>query len=140
MKQLFEKHGLVLLEVALFVAVIAVLAVDEFVGLPLVFEGGVWEQHRMAEFVIEAALIAAVGLISVLVTLILQRRLRRAESFLRVCGWCKKVSADGAWIPFEEYLTMKYHELATHGICEECQARMLEEARRRHAKASPSGG
>lgn len=132
MRGLIKKHGLILLEVALFAVTIGVLAIDEFAGIPIVFAGIRWQEYKTAEFLIEATLVSIVCVVSVLVTLVLQRRLRNAESFLRVCGWCKKVSNEGKWIPFEEYVSSKYGELPTHGICEGCKARMLEEARRKH--------
>jgi hypothetical protein len=140
MRQILKDYRLVLLELALLAVMIGVLAIDEFACIPLVFAGIPWDQYKLAEFAIEASLISVVGLISVLVTLVLQRRLRHAESFLRVCGWCRKVSADDAWIPFEEYIAMKYHELPTHGICEACKTRLLEEAKGRRAKSSAPVG
>lgn len=136
MRRVLQRHGLVALEVALLVVVVAALAVDEFVGVPFLLHGLTVEQYRVAEFGFEAVLVLLIGLVSVLVTLILQRRLRSAESFLRVCGWCKRVSSGGTWIPFEEYLDAKYHESSSHGICEDCQARMLEKARERRRDAS----
>lgn len=54
-----------------------------------------------------------------------------SEEFLRVCGWCKKVDVGGRWAELEEAVPLlglferPLLPLVTHGICEDCYARML---------------
>lgn len=50
----------------------------------------------------------------------------RAGAFVRMCGWCNRVSVDGAWVEVEEAVVrMRLFERPevpplTHGICEGC--------------------
>lgn len=49
-----------------------------------------------------------------------------SDELLRVCGWCKKVFADGAWEEVEvaiDRLKLFHRDIppsVTHGICERC--------------------
>ena len=48
------------------------------------------------------------------------------ESLLPVCAWCKKVRNDaGYWDQIEKYITANSKTRITHGICPECEAKML---------------
>lgn len=52
------------------------------------------------------------------------------DSFLRACGWCKRLDAGGRWVEIEEAVTTLalFHESRlpeiSHGICDDCLARM----------------
>jgi hypothetical protein len=49
------------------------------------------------------------------------------QSLLPVCAWCKKVRNDsGYWYQIEKYITANYRTQITHGICPECETRMLK--------------
>lgn len=62
------------------------------------------------------------------------RELRKALSevkilsgLLPVCAWCKKLRDDaGYWKSVEEYLGERTDAEFTHGICPDCQAKVLE--------------
>ena len=48
------------------------------------------------------------------------------QSLLPVCAWCKKVRNDsGYWYQIEKYITANSRTQITHGICPECETRML---------------
>lgn len=48
------------------------------------------------------------------------------SGLLPVCGWCKKVRDDsGYWDSVEGYLKKSSGKDVTHGICPDCQARMM---------------
>lgn len=48
------------------------------------------------------------------------------ENLLPVCAWCKKVRNDsGYWDQIEKYITANSKTKITHGICPECEAKML---------------
>jgi len=48
------------------------------------------------------------------------------ESLLPVCAWCKKVRNDsGYWYQIEKYITANSRTKITHGICPECEKKMM---------------
>jgi hypothetical protein len=49
------------------------------------------------------------------------------QSLLPVCAWCKKVRNDsGYWYQIEKYITANSKTQITHGICPECETKMLD--------------
>jgi hypothetical protein len=66
----------------------------------------------------------------------LLKRLHHLEEFLRICGWCRKVCHNGAWINLEQYFNSKFATSMTHGMCPEC----LEKAKGEFAAESNPGG
>ena len=49
------------------------------------------------------------------------------QSLLPVCAWCKKVRNDsGYWDQIEKYITANSATKITHGICPECEAKMMK--------------
>lgn len=57
----------------------------------------------------------------------------RTDEFLRICSWCKRVNVDDTWVEVEEALgrlrlfERKAMPRLTHGVCEMCERRVLEE-------------
>lgn len=55
------------------------------------------------------------------------------EALQRSCGWCNRLDVNGEWLEIEEAVTrLRLMERATppavtHGMCEDCLARMLAE-------------
>jgi len=53
-------------------------------------------------------------------------RIETLESLLPVCAWCKKVRNDsGYWYQIEKYITANSKTKITHGICPECEAKLM---------------
>ena len=51
------------------------------------------------------------------------------SSLLPMCAWCRKVRDDqGYWDQVEGYLQRETGTLVSHGICPECEARMMSRA------------
>jgi hypothetical protein len=49
------------------------------------------------------------------------------QSLLPVCAWCKKVRNDsGYWYQIEKYITANSRTKITHGICPECETKLLD--------------
>jgi hypothetical protein len=49
------------------------------------------------------------------------------QSLLPVCAWCKKVRNDsGYWYQIEKYITANSRTKITHGICPECEVKLLK--------------
>jgi hypothetical protein len=107
-------------EAGLFFIVIMVLWLDEFVDMPYRLLGAPQTPYRPQEYILETVSVLVVAIVTIAVTMIVLRRARRLEKFLRVCAWCRKVWVDDKWVNFEEY-ALKHHSLkSSHGICEEC--------------------
>jgi len=60
----------------------------------------------------------------------IRRRIEDLEKLLPLCAWCKKYRTEsGEWKPIEAYLRQSASITITHGICPECAAREMSEAR-----------
>jgi hypothetical protein len=54
-------------------------------------------------------------------------KIEALENLLPVCAWCKKVRNDsGYWYQIEKYITANSRTKITHGICPECEAKLLK--------------
>jgi hypothetical protein len=59
-----------------------------------------------------------------------EKRIETLEALLPLCAWCKRVrTEEGTWKPVEQYMQDKGAPEATHGICPDCAARMLQKKR-----------
>jgi CheY-like chemotaxis protein len=72
-------------------------------------------------------------------------QVKQLESFLPICGYCKKVRTDAEyWQEIETYLARRQGTQITHGICPHCyETRVrpqLEKLERDLAKQKASGG
>jgi len=134
MKNLKTKDWMVIAgEAGLFFIVTIVLWLDEFVDLPYRFLGAPQTPYRPQEYIVEAVSVLIVAIVVIPTTLLILRRLRRVERFLRVCAWCRKVWVDDEWVNFEEY-ALKMHSLkSSHGICEECVTRLEKKNEQKRA-------
>lgn len=111
------------IEVTGFLALLAVLWLDEYVDVPFRFLGALKTPLRPQEFWFEATSVLLVAIAVISTTLWVFRRLRILESFIQVCAWCRKVNIDGEeWVTFEQYLKREHEVLSTHGICPDCRA------------------
>lgn len=56
-----------------------------------------------------------------------------SEALQRSCGWCNKLEVDGEWLEIEDavarlgLMERVTPPMVTHGMCEDCLARMLAE-------------
>jgi hypothetical protein len=56
------------------------------------------------------------------------RELKVLSGLLPICAWCKKIRDDGGyWSRIEAYLSERTDAQFTHGICPECNEKMLAE-------------
>jgi len=125
MKNLKTKDwALIAGEAGLFFIVTIVLWLDEFVDLPYRLLGAPPTPYRPQEYILETVSVLIVAIVVITRTILSMRRARRLERFLRVCAWCRKVWVDDEWVSFEEYALKKHSLKSSHGICEECVARL----------------
>lgn len=53
-------------------------------------------------------------------------QVKQLESFLPICGYCKKVRNDGKyWQEIETYISQRQGTQFSHGICPECYERVM---------------
>ncbi len=125
MKSLKSKDwALIAGEAGLFFIVTMVLWLDEVIDFPYLLLGAPPTPYRPQEYIIETVSVLLVAIIVMTITLILLRRSRRLERFLRVCAWCRKIWVDDEWVSFEEYVLRRHSLKSSHGICEECAAKL----------------
>ncbi len=115
----------------MFVFILAVIGLDEFVDMPHFLFGATPSPSRMEEFIIEAGSVAIVAILVIAGTILQLRRIDRIERLLRVCAWCRKVWVGDRWVVFEDYIKKEHMLKTSHGICPECALKM---------KADTSGG
>jgi hypothetical protein len=59
----------------------------------------------------------------------LTSQIETLQSLLPICAWCKRVRNDsGYWYQIEKYITAHSNTQITHGICPECQEKMMNAA------------
>ncbi len=120
---------IVFLEMVGFVAVMAVIWLDELADLPYYLNIAPQMSPRVPEAILESALVMLVGTSVIVSTVWLLRRIERLESYIVMCAWCRRVRVDGCWITFEEYLCEKDNLETSHGLCKACaeeQIRAIE--------------
>ena len=116
-------------EIVGFLAIIVLSWANELYGLPdRLFGAG--HHVNWPESLLETAIILVVAVPVLLMTRRLVLRLHHLEGFLRVCGWCRKLCADGEWIPLEEFFERKFETRTSHGMCPACLAEQKGKLRR----------
>jgi hypothetical protein len=121
-------HALIIwLEIVMFGLVLFTLWLDEFIDLPHRLFNASPTPYRLEEYIIETASVFIMGGATIFLTLLLLKRLERAEEFVRVCSWCKRVFLNNSWVDFEVYLLQKQELSSSHGICESCAQKVQTE-------------
>jgi hypothetical protein len=93
------------LEAAGFLAIVAIIWMDEIFDLP-------------------PFLTLAVAAVIVAITYRAFRRIEYLESLIVMCAWCRRVRSSGEWLIVEEFLERQHQSRTTHGICESCADRV----------------
>jgi hypothetical protein len=129
MKQRSRTSAIIISEMVMFVFILAVIGLDEFVDMPHFLLGAIPKPSRMEEFIIEAGSVTIVAILVIAGTVLQLRRIDRIEKFLRVCAWCKKIWVGDRWVVFEEYIKKEHMLKSSHGICSECADKLKAETR-----------
>lgn len=59
-----------------------------------------------------------------------EAEIRQLQGFLPICSYCKKIRNDSNyWEQIESYITTHSNALFSHGICPDCNARLLADYR-----------
>jgi hypothetical protein len=64
--------------------------------------------------------------------------IKTLEGLLPICAWCHKIkNDDGYWTKLEEYVTVHSSAHFTHGICTDCNTKVLNELEVRYNEIVP---
>lgn len=116
------------LEFAGFQFVLLVILLDEFFDLESRLRGLPPLPINWFHLLLETGSVAILMVAVMTCTFWLFRQIRRLESLVVVCAWCKKVRFRGRWISLEQYLQQRQEGEASHGMCPECFARVASRA------------
>ena len=117
---------LVFLQLLGFALVIGMLWADELLDLPHILFNATPTPRRISEAALESVGVALLGLLTTSLTIRLTRRIVALESFVVMCGWCRRIRDDGQWLSFEAFLGA--HQASTsHGLCPECATKLEAE-------------
>ena len=124
-KQGTERLGrrILALEFAGFQFVLLVILLDEFFDLESRLRGQPIQPINWFHFLLETGSVVVLMVVVMASTFWLFREIRRLESFVMVCAWCKKVRHEGQWISLERFLELHHESEASHGMCPECFAK-----------------
>ena len=110
-----------------FLVILTIIVCDELFDFPHLFFGAEKTPVRMEEYLIEGVVVFCLAVIIIFFSLGALRRVKKLESYLIMCAWCRRVKVNESWIPIEEYLKLKDEMKTTHGICKECAKQMKED-------------
>ena len=113
---------ILLLEAIAFLAIVAIIWLDEVLDLPHLLFRAPPTPLRLGEGFLESILTLAVGIGVVLVTGRAFRRIEYLESLIVMCAWCRRVRDGGDWVTVELLLERQHHAQTSHGICDACAA------------------
>ena len=75
----------------------------------------------------ESVFVIMAWLLVLFITRKLAQRIEELESYVVMCAWCRKIRIDGRWISIEEFLDKKIQIQTSHGMCEVCHEKVLDE-------------
>lgn len=115
---------MLILEAAGFLAIVAIIWMDEIFDLPRLLFGAPRTPVRPIEGFIESFLTIAVAVVIMAITYRAFRRIEYLESLIVMCAWCRRVRSSGEWLMVEEFLERQHQSKTTHGICDSCADRV----------------
>jgi hypothetical protein len=111
---------ILLIELTGFAFVLLLLWMDEIVDLPHVLFGAPSTPINVAECIIETVVISLLGIIVLLTTFHLLRRIKVLEGILPVCSFCKKIRSHDSWIAIDDYVRDHSEAQFSHSVCPQC--------------------
>ena len=115
-------------EILAFAIMIAVLWSDEIFDLPHLLLEAKSTPINWRESIFETLAMLSVALIIIRNTLVLFKRMKYLEGFLRICSSCKKIcDENGNWQPMESYIHERSEARFSHGLCPHCAEKLYPE-------------
>ncbi len=116
----FLGKNILYIESAGFAIIIPINYLTEVLDIPNRLLGAPESPVNNAEVLFESAVVIAVGLVIIMLSQRLIRRIRYLEGFLPVCSFCKKIRVDKKWVPIEKFVSDHSDAVFTHSFCPEC--------------------
>jgi hypothetical protein len=115
------RRNILRVEAGGFLAVVAVMWLDEILDLPHALFGFQATPVNWVEGIIETVMVAGCAALVAAATLRLLDHLKQLHGLLPVCSHCRRVRDDhGGWRQLEAYVRDHSEAEFSHGICPEC--------------------
>jgi hypothetical protein len=114
-----KSHRILWVEAIAFSLIITLSWLTEAIRIPHLLYGEAFTPN-WNRAILRTVVIVLIWIWVHLATKKLLKRLHYLEEFLRVCGWCRKVSYGNEWIEMERYLKSKFATKTSHGMCPDC--------------------
>ena len=118
--------AVVALEATGFLAIMALIWIDELWDLPHYLFGASRTPFRPTEAIAESGLVLLMGAAIIVSSIRILRRVAYLESMIVLCAWCRRVRMDESWVSIEAFLH-EHRRTTSHGICPDCKLRLEEE-------------
>lgn len=119
----FPGRAAVIPQIIGFLAVAALVWMDELFDLPHVLFGAPASPHRVQEALLESIVVLLLGAAVSAWTIRAARRVAYLESFVVLCAWCRRVHSADAWVSVEAFLA-QHRARTSHGLCPDCERRL----------------
>jgi len=106
-----------------FLALAALVWMDELLDLPHVLFGAAASPHRVEEALLESVVILLLGTAVSAWTIRAARRVAYLESFVILCAWCRRVHYADTWLSVEAFFA-QHRARTSHGLCPDCERRL----------------
>ncbi len=112
--------GLLAYEAIGFAIVIFIVWAVEIFDLPHFMFGFRETAVNWPESITETFFVLLLGIFVIFETRRCLKRIKRLESFMRVCAFCKRVQVGNKWVPIEQYIHEHFETEFSHGLCSQC--------------------
>ena len=104
-----------------FLLLAALVWMDELLDLPHLLFGAPASPHRVAEALLESAVVVLLGIAVSTWTIRAARRVAYLESFVVLCAWCRRVSRTHGSL---EAFLAEHRARTSHGLCPDCESKL----------------
>ena len=122
----FRFDKILLYQSAGFLAIVLLSWFDELAHLRSLILGNHPYISDFKESTLEMLFVLVVWFLVMGYTRRLTQRLDQLEAFLRVCSWCRRIRTEDDWVPFEQFIALKFDTKTSHAICQDCLSKQLE--------------
>ncbi|MCX8124608.1 MAG: hypothetical protein N3F66_10670 [Spirochaetes bacterium] len=112
---------IVIVEIIAFFIVISFLWSEELFDLPYLLLNAEPTPVNYQESFLETIIFTIVFGVLVYHTVKVLLKLKRLESYIRICASCHKIYVEGKWIPLEKYFDSYVNRKTSHGLCDDCR-------------------
>ena len=119
-----------------FLFIVILFWCNELLDLPHRLFGAPATPVNIVEGIIESLVIVTCGILVIIRTRYLIRRIKQLEGFLNVCAICRKINVADDWIELDTYIHQNSEAEISHSFCPACYEQQLAKYTR-HAGKKP---